>query len=322
MNARHGHSQWLIYTLLCVAADLLDTVLMYIAPNAQTSLGPQDSALKSMSDEEITKVVEQAPKVHVKYFVRKLTPTTVAKGTRDTEEYTLYPAEANALNLAFEKTTIPVPRVQRVSKYDDRHTIILDYIKGPLLAEVWSTYSIWRKVWVAFILRRYVRQLRQVKASPTAPPGPIAPGARPLTCESPVFGPIQPCRGPFASYGELTSFCNERAFRACLADKLPKDDPRWKEGFDDSEALVLTHQDIIPRNIIVGEDGKLWLIDFGWSGYWPPWFEYISMKAQSENEVNHGMRYEHWDLFIPFICGPYFKQENWWSHAAKAFDWG
>lgn len=54
--------------------------------------------------------------------------------------------------------------------------------------------------------------------------------------------------------------------------------------FDDSAPLVFTHQDINMRNLIVGDDGCLWLIDFGWAGWYPLWFEYVVMKRQAENE--------------------------------------
>ena len=66
--------------------------------------------------------------------------------------------------------------------------------------------------------------------------------------------------------------------------ELSEDHPSRKQRFDNLEALVLTHQDIKPRNIIVGEDGRLWMIDWAWPGYYPPWFEYVAMKRQLENE--------------------------------------
>ena len=47
---------------------------------------------------------------------------------------------------------------------------------------------------VAFTLRRYIRQLRRLKASATTPPGSLsAQGAR--ICESPIFGQAQSLSG-------------------------------------------------------------------------------------------------------------------------------
>ncbi|KZT73660.1 hypothetical protein DAEQUDRAFT_721733 [Daedalea quercina L-15889] len=48
--------------------------------------------------------------------------------------------------------------------------------------------------------------------------------------------------------------------------------------------LVPCHQDLNMRNIIVGDDGRLWLVGWAWSRFYPPWFEYLAMKEQAENE--------------------------------------
>ena len=104
-----------------------------------------------------------------------------------------------------------------------------------------------------------------------------------------------------------------------LADGVPQDDPARKDLFDGSGPLVLTHQDLNLRNIIVGEDGRLWLIDWAWSGYYPPWFEYVTAQSQSEHAAVSGTDDEFWKTLIPFICGPYFKQERWLFRMSHAF---
>ncbi|KAJ3731739.1 hypothetical protein DFJ43DRAFT_1155130 [Lentinula guzmanii] len=278
-------------------------------PDSKPPISFLPSDVDNMKDEEILELRPKAPRVRAEYGVQRLTPGTVAKASQDMDEDVSDASEANALNLVFSKTNIPVPRVRRVIKREWDYLIVSDYIKGPLLVDVWSTYSIWKKVCVAFTLRRYVRQLRQLKASPTTPPGPIGVDG-PRQCESPIFGQIQSRRGPFSSYAELSSFFNERAIMGYNADKLPEDHPSRKQRFDDSEALVLTHQDINPRNIIAGEDGRLWMIDWGWAGYYPPWFEYVAMQRQLQNEEVGGYYHKYWDLLIPFVCGPYFAQEK------------
>ena len=54
------------------------------------------------------------------------------------------------------------------------------------------------------------------------------------------------------------------------------------EPFDDSRPLVFTHSNLSMRNIIFGRDGRIWLVDWGKSGIFPPWFEYISMVYAAE----------------------------------------
>lgn len=92
--------------------------------------------------------------------------------------------------------------------------------------------------------------------------------------------------------------------------------------FDDSAPLVFTHQDLNMRNLIVGDDGRLWVIDFGWAGWYPRWFEYVAMKKQAENEESVTKRKEPlWDAFIPFVCDPYYKQERWLEWMCETLDY-
>ncbi|KAJ3811126.1 kinase-like domain-containing protein [Lentinula aff. lateritia] len=308
--------KWLVYTLLSITADVLDTLLSSVISNSKPYLSLQHSDVDDLSDEEILELRTKAPRLNSDHGLLKLTPSTVAKASQDMDEDMSDATEANALNLVFAETIIPVPRVHRVVKRKWDYLIVQDYIKGPTLANAWSTYSIWQKIGVAFTLRRYVRQLRRLKASPSTPPGPIGADG-PRICESPIFGQVQSHRGPFASYAELTAFFNQRAKMAYDAIELPEDHPSRKQRFDNSEALVFTHQDINPRNIIVGEDGRLWIIDWAWSGYYPPWFEYVAMSRQLENEEVIGSDHKYWDLLIPFVCGPYFEQDKWLSKMSR-----
>ena len=219
-------------------------------------------------------------------------------------------SEANTLDLVFAETTIPIPRVRRVVKRRWDFLIVMDYIQGPTLACVWPILSTWQKIRVALTLRRYVRQLRRLRASATTPPGPLS-AQGPRICESPIFGQVHSHRGPFTSYSELSSFFNQRHQMAMDVKGTPRDDASRNELFDNSEPLVLTHQDLNLRNIIVGEGGRLWIVDWGWAGYYPPWFEYVAMQRQNEDEWISGTNDEFWKALIPFICGPYFRQERW-----------
>jgi len=272
----------------------------------------QPSDVDHLSNEKILELGKNAPRLHPEANVFKLTPNTVTKISQDLDEDAADAIEANTLNLLFSETTLPVPRVRRVVKGQWSFLIVMDYIPGLTLAHIWPTLSTWRKIRVAFTLRRYVRRLRRLKASATTPPGPLsAQGAR--RCESPIFGRVQSDRGPFATYSELSAFFNKRHQMAMNCKKLPRDDPSRNDLFDNSEPLVLTHQDLNLRNVIVGEDGLLWIVDWAWAGYYPPWFEYVAMWRQNEDERISGTNDEFWKALIPFICGPYFRQARWLS---------
>ncbi|KAL4245370.1 hypothetical protein ABKN59_009481 [Abortiporus biennis] len=47
--------------------------------------------------------------------------------------------------------------------------------------------------------------------------------------------------------------------------------------FDESYPLVFTHNDISMRNVILGDDGKVYLVDWAFSGFYPAWMEYAAM---------------------------------------------
>ncbi|KAJ2962731.1 hypothetical protein NUW54_g14321 [Trametes sanguinea] len=91
------------------------------------------------------------------------------------------------------------------------------------------------------------------------------------------------------------------------------------EPFDDSQPLVLTHGDLNLRNILVGEGGRLWLIDWGDAGFYPPWFEFVTTRLQQYQGVDPGDWV--WDLVIPFICDPYYKQELWYMHTRRGLNY-
>ena len=255
-------------------------------------------------------------------MVSRLTTNLVAKYAQDFDDNVPEPAEVNALDLVLTRTTIPVPRVRRAVPYvDGGHVIVTDYVKGVPLADVWSTYTTWQKVKVAFTLRRYVLQLRHLETPAGAPVGPLTsrPGW-PRTCVSPVFGRVQPQRGPFYSYAELSTFMNEQHTTALNADKVPEDDSARIGTFDDSQPLVLTHQAIHPEHIIVGENERLYLVDFALSGYYPRWFEFVSMQKALEDGKGAWARDEFWRKMIPFVCGPCFEQEKWLARAARGLE--
>ena len=232
-------------------------------------------------------------------------------------------SEVNALNVLFANTTIPVPRVRRVFHDEFAHHIAMDKVEGCTLAHVWPHYSLWQKIRVAFTLRRYIRQLRRFcKAPPGTPPGLLArdeqgvPKARWCDITS-IFGTIHSIHGPFESYAALASFANKR--REWF---IPEGDPRRNQTFDDSEPLVLSHLDLNLRNIMIDPEGRVWIIDWEWAGYWPPWFEYIATLHQSREKDVCGTDDYVWKLLIPFICNPYYKQGDWWAYPMRSFAMG
>ncbi|OJT13859.1 hypothetical protein TRAPUB_9579 [Trametes pubescens] len=311
-------------------ADVLDGIgtIVGVVPSTRppSDYGPSD--VDHLTEEEMRSLPKR-PTLSEELGVElgdnnilRLTDGTVDKIVFDGPE----PSEATTLDMVFRNTTIPVPRVRRVIGTGEDVSIIMDYIKGRQLGHVWPTMSFFEKLRVGFILRRYIRQLRTIRHSRAVVPGPAAPGFEARVCQSHIFGTRQPQRGPFASYAELAAFWNERNRSSMEIEttywNVPPEEAQacHKEPFDDSHPLVLTHGDLNMRNVLVGDDGRLWLIDWGASGFYPIWFEFTIMTYQAkvigapiEDDV-------FWMRLMPFICGPYYHQARWHSRASSSLN--
>ena len=133
-----------------------------------------------------------------------------------------------------------------------------------------------------------------------------------------IIGVVERIRSPSSTYAEFSSWWNK--MYAISVEKAPEVHRGFPlEPFDGSQPLVLTHCDINMRNILVGDDGRLCLLDWELSGFYPPWFESANWRywlwAGFGGSVSALEREDRlWNLLVPFISvGPYFRQE-WWFH--------
>ena len=65
--------------------------------------------------------------------------------------------------------------------------------------------------------------------------------------------------------------------------------------------LVFTHFDLSPRNMILDERNRLWVIDLELSGFYPQWFEYVGVLATWGK-----IEYCRW--IAAFVAGRYWEQ--------------
>jgi aminoglycoside phosphotransferase (APT) family kinase protein len=213
--------------------------------------------------------------------VYKVSPDTMVKPHIHAHE-----AITEALNLSMLRTmtTIPVPEVRQVvvNASSTATYLVMEYIDGETLASCWHRLSLLSKLRIAWTLRGYVGQLRRLRR---AVPGTLD-GAQ---CTGPLFTDYG--AGPFAAYDELTTWLNHKLHVSQRMKHAPLDAPL----FDNSWPLVFTHQDLCPRNIILGHDGKVYLLDWETSGFYPAWFEYVGMR--SDEHFNSSS----WSLLIPWI---------------------
>lgn len=238
-----------------------------------------------------------------------LGPHTVGKiaqegHTRRDDPIELEP-EVLALEFVRRHTSIPVPRIYPhlgIKSSEITSIIVLDYVDGERLDAAWPKLSIISKLRVAWTLRGYIRQLRRIPARDVAYPGPLGP--RPRQCFGINFG-VYFKADPFEDQESLADHLRNRAEYTRNRHGKPA---RPDLDASAAEPLVFTHHDLQMRNIILGKDGRIWLIDWGWSGFFPEYFERIAMSLGCTHDKTVP---KSWYRCIPFIAGPFFDRELW-----------
>lgn len=203
-------------------------------------------------------------------------------------------SESEALRLISSQTTIRSPVFRRIIPDLLYDWVAMELVLGIQLVTCWSTLPMWTKLRVAWTIRRYVRQLRAIADERSTIPGPLGPGPQP--CHSRLFpGDKKPSfkdRETFAKYWRM------QAKPFGLTEPCP---------VDFSAPLVFCHNDLSMRNIMIDINGDVWLVDWGWAGFFPPWFEYINMAQAAEYDKAPWS----WKVLIPLMTGPYFVTEDW-----------
>ncbi|KAF8649308.1 hypothetical protein AX16_005887 [Volvariella volvacea WC 439] len=206
--------------------------------------------------------------------------------------------EAFSTEFVSSRTSIPLPICERVIKNDDDvEYLVMEYIPGRTLSSCWEELGWWTKFRVLVTLRDYVGQLRALKHTV---PGPIGRDGRPQICYGPLFGEEA---GPFEDRTALAAFYNHKL--DVMKEYKPRLVARLTEPFDNSGPLVYTHLDLHMRNMMLGDDGQLWLIDWDFAGFYPIWFEYAGMKVFEDRQPSS------FNKWIPLITGRWEGPGQW-----------
>jgi thiamine kinase-like enzyme len=81
--------------------------------------------------------------------------------------------------------------------------------------------------------------------------------------------------GPFMDTAEMEAWFNHKLDICMGVRQAPEDTPPFHFS-----KFVITHQDISPRNLILDQDKQVWLIDWAYSGAYPPVFESAALLTQ------------------------------------------
>ncbi|KAF2017930.1 phosphotransferase enzyme family protein-like protein [Aaosphaeria arxii CBS 175.79] len=176
-------------------------------------------------------------------------------------------AEAHAMRLVSEKTTVPVLEV--FNAYTDPESghvhIVMEFVEGDVLSNVWDKLNSDQQNEITEQLRDYVSQLRQIKGS-------FIGSTDGTACEDQLFTDILGGYGPYE---------NEKAFNQGIVTAFRNTSQGgWIDLVCDmvlslkDHEIILTHGDLSPRNIIVQGSKVKAVLDWEMTGYYPEYWEY------------------------------------------------
>lgn len=276
----------------------------------------QPTEAPSWTDETVLNKIEDAthleasPDEHSKKTIWKLDDHTVYKSIFEIDsdddldseivERESVEREVLAMLCVQAYTTIPVPRLHTRVFQNEYTYAVMDFIQGERLDVLWPTLSLWRKLGIAWTLRSYVRQLRRVLADEKnlIPPGPI--GHIPRRCQGRQFW----------QHGQGGSFPDREAFFEYVRDYTlgtgeVEGIPDARDDEYTNDPVVFTHNDLTMRNVLISQDGTVWLIDWASAGFYPLYFEHIAATLATVRGPKVPWL---WKLCIPFITDPFFRE--------------
>ncbi|KAF4976358.1 hypothetical protein FZEAL_6956 [Fusarium zealandicum] len=234
-----------------------------------------------LSDEELLNAHSTAPRLHEYGHVKitRVSKSLVIKGG-----FAVAKSESENMIFASEFMHLPVPKVHHTFTANipsafqtdlvKAYFIVMDYIPGSTLEKYWPWLDGDARQLVTQQVAEMIERM-QSRCLNDLPPGPL--GRDPEEkFEGPWFTDYG--AGPFTTLTDLEAWFNHKIDACTKVNQLPAGTPKFQ--FQD---VVFTHQDIAPRNLIVDESMKVWLIDWGCAGVYPRGFDQAVLRKQSWN---------------------------------------
>lgn len=209
------------------------------------------------------------------------------------------PSERAAMEYIRQNTNIPVPRLY----FDNLSWLVMEYIEGQMLYECWDSLGIFRRFQVACTLRMYVKEMRALTSQRV---GDVNKGI----VDGVVFD--QKERGPFDDLEQFRRFCDLASVVGWQSARVRADPsaPTRPPISDGDWTPVFTHGDLNTTNIILGNDGVLWLVDWGSAGFYPASIEALAMKFVDGDGGPGDRMPASWASYRRFIVGHVSKSES------------
>ncbi|KAI6042305.1 kinase-like domain-containing protein, partial [Pisolithus marmoratus] len=162
---------------------------------------------------------------------------------------------------------VNVPTVRHVvSLSEGDHLIVMERIHGKTLEQLWPSLRLWATIHIAWQLRLFVSALRTVTSQKT---GGVHSGQVCSEWIQGINGPV-----PYASPSLFCDYLNWWLVKARPSNCAPL--PQFL--LPPPREHILVHQDLAPWNMILDLSGRLWLVDWGRSGFYPAFMEYLGME--------------------------------------------
>ncbi|KAF5236911.1 hypothetical protein FANTH_11084 [Fusarium anthophilum] len=229
--------------------------------------------ISSVSDEELLSAYLMAPQLHDygAVTISRVSKKFVIKGGPGVPK-----SEAENMKFAFEKLHLPVPKVYRTftseipeypglstTRFIECHLIVMEYVQGLSIDKSWQSFDTSTKETIAQQVADVIEKMQSIVLN-NMPVGPIG-RAQDEKFQGPWFTDYG--AGPFNTLRELEDWCNHKIDVGILVKQLTPETQRFE--FKD---IVLTHQDLALRNLVLDEDMKVWIIDWGCAGVYPKRF--------------------------------------------------
>ncbi|KAH7320840.1 kinase-like domain-containing protein [Stachybotrys elegans] len=252
----------------------------------------EEEKLFTYSDAELLRFIKSSPHQAPLRHIFLLSPLYIAK---------LYYNDAaqdaaRATKLASE-LGVHVPCVRRIVRDGNLTYSVMDRIYGGPLHHLWSDLDWTRSMRLALQLRGMIRKMQSVQ-SKTA--GSLETGQCRSFYLQDFYG-LPQLAGRKEINAFLTFWMEFQSMEREEEKDIKEHVRRPKIGYSASR-MNFVHHNLSPRNIMLDADGKLWLMNWDYAGFYPKSFEHAAMHSFMRTDWNRGTRMR-WKVFSWIATG-------------------
>ncbi|KAM0288946.1 hypothetical protein ACHAO9_006454 [Fusarium lateritium] len=223
------------------------------------------------------------------------------------------PIEAHNMLYVAQHTAVSIPKVYAIyQRYDERKKkiatyIVMQYVQGKTLVELWGNLDQDRKLSIAQTLRTYFDQLRLLQH-----PGYFGNihGGPPLDDLFQETQLAKDIKSSFETVDQLVEwflriYTTETGER--MAHKARYYQNVLPAALRSDSTPVFTHNDFQRKNVMVQDDGGLFIIDWEFASWYPMYWEYSTATWAN------GGWYDDWHDYVRITLDNYPIQSLWLS---------